>query len=315
MNDLTISEPSAPVALQDLLNGKSRMRFIEVHNGLSTLIACSATRSNDGREFDGIWVSSLTCSASSGLPDLEMPGIDKRVSLIGQIARTSNKPVIVDGDTGGSLSQLRYFCRELVCLGVGGVVFEEKAGEKRNSLDEPDQILADPAEFATKIQAANDAVAPDSLMVIARLEGYNAGQPTKETLKRAATYIEAGAHGIFVHSKSRDSHQVLEFISAFRKAGFKQPVLCVPTAFYQTSAFDLFEGGVNGIIYANQQLRAAAAAMIATCSGILEKDGVFDIEERLLPTKTLLDLVGYSDEIQRVARLQSAAGDPEARER
>lgn len=302
------SYDAATPTLSGLLTGDSRLRFMEAHNGLSTLIACMAASPEKQRSFDAIWVSSLTCTAAAGVPDLEMPGIDRRLSVIEQIAQQSSKPILVDGDTGGSLSMIRYYCQALVRLGIGGVVFEEKAGEKRNSLDAEDQALADPDEFATKIRSAIDMVGTRDLMIIARLEGYNAGRPVAETMARARHYIDAGAHGIFIHSKQRDCSQVLEFVRTFRAAGYHQPVICVPTTFYATTASDLFAGGVNGVIYANQQLRAAAAAMVATCQSILDRDGVFEIENAIMPTKQVFDLVGYSDEIKRIAELQAALG-------
>jgi len=298
-------QQGSKVTLRDILTGDSEIRLMEAHNGLSALIACLANSTETDRSFDALWVSSLTCTAAAGLPDLEMPGIDMRLSIIEQIAQQSSKPILVDGDTGGSLSMMRFYCRALVRAGVGGVVFEEKAGEKRNSLDTKDQNLADPEEFATKISAAVDMVRGSDLMVMARLEGYNAGLPPEETMTRARRYITAGADGIFVHSKSPECSQVREFAHAFRAEGYTQPIICVPTTFYATTATDLFAGGVNGVIYANQQLRAAAAAMVKICRSILDRDGVFEIENAIMPTKQIFDLVGYTDEICRIAQLTS----------
>ncbi|WP_316161078.1 isocitrate lyase/phosphoenolpyruvate mutase family protein [Bradyrhizobium sp. SZCCHNRI20481] len=292
--------------LVDLLRSRG-MRFIEVHSGLSTLIACRARSLRTGRGFDGLWVSSLTCSASVGVPDLEMIGIDRRLDTIQQIAAMADLPILVDGDTGGSLSSLRYLCTTLRRAGVGGVVFEEKTGEKRNSLDAPDQKLAPPEEFAARIRAAVDMVSADELMVFARLEGYNASLATREIVERAALYVEAGASGIFIHSKSKQSDQVLDFARTFRALGYKVPIICVPTTFYATTASQLFEGGLSGVIYANQQLRAAAAAMTETCGAILENDGVFELENTIMPTKQIFDLVGYTLEISRVEKLARGA--------
>jgi 2-methylisocitrate lyase-like PEP mutase family enzyme len=312
MNLMNSLEAAPARMLRGMLNNKSALRFMEAHNGLSTLIACMAQSSTCDRAFDGIWVSSLTCTASVGLPDVEMPGIDRRLSIIEQIAQQSNKPILVDGDTGGSLSTVRFFCRSLMRAGVGGVVFEEKAGEKRNSLDAKDQNLADPVEFATKIRAARDMIGDGDLMVIARLEGYNAGLTLEQTMQRARRYVEAGVEGIFVHSKSRESTQVLEFAQVFRGEGYTQPIICVPTTFYATTANQLFEGGVNGVIYANQQLRAAAAAMTELCRSVLDRDGVFEIENAIMPTKQVFDIVGYTQEIKRIGELTAGNATTEA---
>ncbi len=85
-------------------------RIIEAHNGLSGLIAndaCIHQENGDSLEFDGLWESSFTDSASKGHPDAEIIGHDSRLDSIEEILNVTNKLMIVDGDTGGEAS--RYF--------------------------------------------------------------------------------------------------------------------------------------------------------------------------------------------------------------
>ena len=56
--------------LKELLASKSGLRIIEAHNSLSGIIG--ATTTVDEREFDGLWISSLTDSAAKGHPDTEV---------------------------------------------------------------------------------------------------------------------------------------------------------------------------------------------------------------------------------------------------
>ena len=61
--------------LKRLIDVKNMVRAIEVHSGLSALIAenISENRDNIRQEFDALWLSSLTTTASMGKPDIETP--------------------------------------------------------------------------------------------------------------------------------------------------------------------------------------------------------------------------------------------------
>ena len=75
---------------------------MEGHSGLSGIVAETAHYPNNGqgKVFDGIWESSLTDSGSKGFPDASIVGTESRVHTINEILQVTNKPLIVDGDTG-----------------------------------------------------------------------------------------------------------------------------------------------------------------------------------------------------------------------
>jgi phosphoenolpyruvate phosphomutase len=292
------------LSLRQSLHAGNKLRFMEAHNGLSALVAGSARDNITDAEFDGVWVSSLTCTAAAGLPDLEMSIIDNRVAAIREIAQISVKPVLVDGDTGGDTSALRYFCRALERIGVGGVIVEEKALPKRNSLDDGPQSLAKPHEFAAKLMAAKEVLEGPDFMVLARLESLISGRGMPDALRRADTYVRAGVDGILIHSKSRSDREVIEFARTFRSAHPSAPLFCVPTTYHTATASSLFEAGIQGVIYANHQLRAAHAAMRATCLSILKHDRSSEVEAEITPAKQILDEVGYTAEVTRIAAIE-----------
>lgn len=281
------------------------IRLMEAHSGLSALIASRSVDPVRG-EFDGLWVSSLTCTASVGLPDLEMSVVDDRLKLIQQIAQAATKPVIVDADTGGDVSSLRYLCRALSWMGVAGVIVEEKSLPKRNSLDDSEQALADPWEFAEKLSAAKAAVLPEDFLVIARIECLIAGLGVATAVDRALIYEARGVDGILIHSKAKQATEVTAFLKAFRASGGRLPVICIPTTYNTVTGSELFEAGFDGVIYANQQLRAAHAAMQKTCLSILENDGSFSVENEISTTRGLFDFVGYTSELQTLAAREAA---------
>ena len=74
--------------LKALLEDGKTVRVLEAHNGLSGIIAntIEVTGDSDGqtvvRQFDAIWESSLTDSASKGHPDIEVVTFDSRFHTI-----------------------------------------------------------------------------------------------------------------------------------------------------------------------------------------------------------------------------------------
>ena len=162
--------------LKELLQKQGIKRFIEVHNGISALIAndmkieIDAAGGVETREFDGFWESSFTDSASKGLPDVEIVSYDSRLQTIGQILNVTNKPMIVDGDTGGEPTNFEYFVKQLEMLGVSGVIIEDKKFPKRNSLSlDARQELEEPAIFVDKLQRGKGVLTSDDFMIIARI--------------------------------------------------------------------------------------------------------------------------------------------------
>ena len=57
-------------------------------------------------------------------------------------------------------------------------------------------------------------------MIIARIESFILGKNLKDALSRAHSYVDAGADGIMIHSKSKDPKEIFQFSKAFRKNFF-----------------------------------------------------------------------------------------------
>ncbi len=120
---------------------------------------------------------------------------------------------------------------------------------------------------------------------------------------RIAAEPQAGVDGIMIHSKHKDASEIAEFCKRFRALGHRQPIFCVPTTYHVAHAETLFEHGVQGVIYANHQLRAAHHAMKTTCASILVNDRSTEIELALTSTKQLFDEVGYTAEVDAIAEI------------
>ena len=249
-------------ALKRAITSKGFARIMEAHSGLSGIIGEQAQAVVNGEtlEFDGLWESSLTDSATKGLPDASIIGNESRLHTIDEILHVTTKPMIVDGDTGGEIPQFEYFVRHLERKGVSAVIIEDKVFPKRNSLDPTaSQTLEDPAKFASKIAAGKEVALTDDFMIIARLESLIAGTGLQDTRRRAEHYIDAGTDGIMIHSNRRDPEDLFEFVSGYdtlcEKMGRRPLLVAVPTTYNQHSDRELVSLGFDIIIHANQQLR------------------------------------------------------------
>jgi len=119
-------------SLKKILNLKPIIKVMEAHNGLTGLIVekTNVIVENKKREFDAIWLSSLTLSTSMGKPDTEVVDFSTRFQTIEEIMEVTTKPIIVDGDTGGTTEHFQFRVRTLERLGVSAVIIEDKIGNK-----------------------------------------------------------------------------------------------------------------------------------------------------------------------------------------
>lgn len=295
-----ISSDKRRAFLKNTIKKKDFVRIIEVHNGISALVAEKANvKQNDQIiEFDGFWESSLTDSASKGMPDAEIVGNESRLHTINEILNVSTKPLIVDGDTGGSPAQFEYFVKQLERLGVSAVIIEDKVFPKRNSLDPTaKQTLEDPEIFIQKIKRGNDIKISEDFMIIARIESLIAGVGMEDAIKRAEKYINAGVDGIMIHSKKNIPDDILIFAKEYNKLckglGKRPPLVAVPTTYNLITDQELADNGFNIIIHANHLLRSSHKAMKQTAETILLSDRNFEAEPNCSEVMQIFKEVGF----------------------
>ncbi|MHA1375238.1 MAG: phosphoenolpyruvate mutase [Promethearchaeota archaeon] len=286
--------------LKQILNEKHFVRVIEAHNGLSAIIANNIKEKfgDEVCEFDALWESSLTDSASKGYPDADIVGSESRYMTIKQILNSSTKPLIVDGDTGGEATNFEYFVRELENMGVSMVIIEDKIFPKRNSLDpRAKQTQEDPNRFAIKIQRGKNIQLSPDFMIAARIESFIAGAGLEDALFRAKKYLNAGVDAIMIHSKSDDPKDIFDFAREYQilsdELGIRKPLICVPTTYNTVSETELREKGFNIVIYANHLLRAAHKIMKETALNILKHGRAFEVESMCSPVNTIFEDVGF----------------------
>ena len=278
--------------LKRLLEAKPWIRVIEAHSGLTGLIAETVFVESDDRvrEFDGIWLSSLTDSAVKAKPDIEYV---ERMNAVSDILETTTKPIIFDGDTGGITEHFVFMVRTLERLGVSAVIIEDKKGLKRNSLFgiEAEQIQDDVEDFSHKISCGKHAQVTDDFMIIARIESLILKAGMDDALTRAQAYMLAGANGIMIHSKEQTADEIMTFCREYAKFNDRVPLVAVPSTYSRTTEDELAEAGVSIVIYANQLLRSAYPAMVQVARSILQHGRAAEAEEFCMPIKDIISLI------------------------
>lgn len=281
--------------LKRLIESKEIVRVLEAHNGISALIVEESRYEDEGeiREFDAMWVSSLTDSTAKGKPDTEYVDRTSRFQTINDILDVTTKPIILDGDTGGIAEHFEMQVRNLERLGVSAVVIEDKTGVKRNSLfgTEVSQQLDTIEGFSEKISRGKKAQMTDDFMIFARLESLIADQGMEDALTRAKAYIEAGADGIMIHSRHQDGKEIVEFMKAYQSFEHKVPVISVPSSYNQFTEDQLRDAGFNIVIYANHLLRSAFPAMKKTAESILQHKRSFEADQYCMSIKEILTIL------------------------
>jgi phosphoenolpyruvate phosphomutase len=281
--------------LRALLGTNQLVRVLEAHNGITGLIVENAKIDIDGktREYDGIWISSLTNSIAKGKPDIELVDFTSRLGIVNDIVEVTTKHIIYDGDTGGKREHFVFMVRTLERLGVSAIIIEDKNGLKKNSLFGTDvkQTQEDSETFAEKISAGKKAQMTKEFMIIARIESLILKKGLKDAIKRARAYIDAGADAIMVHSKDDNPAEIIAFCNEYNKLKKKVPLVAAPSTYCHISEKKLAEYGINIVIYANHLLRSAYPAMLDTAKSILINGRALEAEQNCMPVKNLLTLI------------------------
>jgi len=259
--------------MNKLIYAKPIIRILEAHSGITGLIVEKTKVEVNGetREFDGIWLSSLTTSVSMGKPDTEIVDFSSRFQAIEEILEVTTKPIIVDGDSGGEIEHFRFRVKTLERLGVSAIVVEDKIGIKRNSLLNISHIQEQDSidHFCEKIREGEKALLTNDFMIIARIESFILNKGLNDAIMRAKAYINAGADGILIHSKKQDGKEIKDFCEQYRLIENRVPLVVVPTTYHHITEDEFSALGVNVVIYANHLLRSAYPAMVKTAKSIL----------------------------------------------
>ena len=295
LNEISVTPDIRRSLLRRTIESNKISKFLEAHSPLSAIIGENTFIEKKGKKigFDGFWSSSLTDSTVVGKPDNESLDFSQRLNRVDQIFEVTTKPLIMDGDTGGKVEHFEMRIKSAERLGISALIIEDKKGLKKNSLlkDTSRQTQEGKIKFAEKISVGKKAQISDDFMLIARIESFILGKGLNDAISRAHSYIEAGADGIMIHSKSKNPREVIAFSKVFRKSYKKILLVSVLSNYNQISEKTLYENGFNIVIYANHMLRASYPAMQHVAKTILEKNRSKEADKKLLSIKEILNLI------------------------
>ena len=119
--------------LKRLMTSKEIVKILESHNSLTGLIIenLKVKKNHYDIEFDGMWSSSLTDSATKGKPDNSSVDFSSRISSLNEMMDVTTKPLIFDADNGGEIEHIQFLIRSLERSGVSAIIMEDELDSKK----------------------------------------------------------------------------------------------------------------------------------------------------------------------------------------
>ena len=276
------SEMPAGDRLAEMWRAPGIVAIPGAHHALAAMIAKRAG-------FKAIYLSGAALTASMGMADLGLIGLDELCFFTRSIARACGLPMVVDADTGfgGTLNAMRAV-RELEEAGAAAIQIEDQMLPKKcGHLN--DKRLVAPEEMAVKIAAA--VRARRHLRIIARTDAA-ASEGLEGALARARLYVGAGADAIFPEALSNEA-----MFRAFARE-IRVPLLANMTEFGRTPYFTArqFEQfGFKMVIWPVSSVRVAAKAIGELYETIARDGSAVAMLPRMQTRADLYETIGYSD--------------------
>jgi len=269
--------------LKQAISENTPLQIVGTVNAYSSLLA-------QKKGHKAIYLSGGGVAASSmGLPDLGITTLQDVLIDVERITRVCELPLLVDADTGwGGTFNISRMVKSMITSGAAGIHMEDQVEQKRCG-HRPNKELVSSEEMQNRIKAAADAKTDSDFMIMARTDAI-ANEGLDSALRRAASYVEAGANAIFAEA-------VLE-IEDYKKfsENLNVPILANITEFGKTPLFskeELKEVGVDIILYPLSAFRAMSKAAEGIYSEILEKGTQQDLIDKMQTRDELYELLDY----------------------
>jgi phosphoenolpyruvate phosphomutase / 2-hydroxyethylphosphonate cytidylyltransferase len=279
--------------LNRLIQAKPLVRVIEVHSGLSSRLveSCVAEANGEKREFDAMWVSSVTDSLARGAPEKETVDLSSRLQTLSEISEITTKPFIFDCAAGGKAEHFAYTVRSLERIGVSMLVIEDKDYLNQGASCRKDacQAQVSAEEFCVKIRVGKKSCVANNLMIVARIKSLALDAGMSDAIARAYAYVSAGADGVMIDTAKGVPDEMLEFCRRFRKKFSSVPIVVTLNSFSDFTEEQLENAGANIVIYSDHLIRAAYPAMEAAANTILRYKHTRQLESSIASMKELTE--------------------------
>jgi 2-methylisocitrate lyase-like PEP mutase family enzyme len=145
----------------------------------------------------GIGGSALL-AARYGLPDIGLAAFGEMLAGVREILAATRLPLMVDGDDGyGDVKSVAHMVESYTDLGVSAIVLEDQIRVAKQPGDAGAVAVASIEEMTAKIKVAVGACAGTEVQIIARCDALKP-EGLENALRRADSYLAAGANGIFI---------------------------------------------------------------------------------------------------------------------
>eukprot|EP00922_Rhytidocystis_sp_ex-Travisia-forbesii_P032721 GHVS01048662.1.p1 GENE.GHVS01048662.1~~GHVS01048662.1.p1 ORF type:complete len:334 (-),score=60.68 GHVS01048662.1:43-984(-) len=260
--------------------------------------------------FSACYLSGAAISASSGLPDVGLVGLEGFCRAIREITLVSGLPCLADGDTGfGEIENVRRTVREYEHSGAAGIHIEDQEFPKRCGHLEGKRLVS-VEDMCEKVNAAAEAAktAGGGMVICARTDAREVEGRVwflnrkhillfvgmDSAIERASRYVEAGADMIFpegLHSKA----EFEQFSSAMRSRG-NPFMLANMTEFGKTVSLPVSffaQAGYHAVIFPVSTLRIAMQP-VKEMLEMLHKDGTVEpYIDKMFTRQELYDTIRY----------------------
>ena len=274
--------PPAGERLQALIDRPEILGVPGSHNGLAGMLAKEAG-------FEALYISGGAVTATLGLPDLGVMTIEELCFITRQVSRSTDLPLIVDGDTGyGEVLNVMRTVKELEHAGAGAVHIEDQVVAKKcGHLN--DKRLIPPEDAAAKISAA--VKGRSHLRIIARTDAA-AVEGLEGAIARANLYKKAGADVVFPDAlpSEVDFRTFADSVPG--------PKMANMTEFGRTPYFtaEQFQDmGYDIVIWPATSMRVAAGAMQELYAHIRDHGGAEALINKMPSRAELYETIGYYD--------------------
>ncbi len=150
-----------------------------------------------GFEATGVSGSGVM-AAHYALPDVGLAGLGEMLDGARMVARGTTLPWGADADDGfGDARSVIHTVRSFEALGCGQLIMEDQLRAGKRPGDGGAQILVSPQDMVAKLRAALATRDDREMLIIARTDSA-LHEGIDGAIRRAETYLEAGADGIFV---------------------------------------------------------------------------------------------------------------------
>jgi methylisocitrate lyase len=240
--------------------------------------------------FDAVYISGAgLANATAGVPDIGLLASTEVARLAGYIADAVKIPAIVDADTGfGGAENVARTIREFERTDFAGCHIEDQEFPKRCGHLAGKEIV-DVDEMIAKIKAALRARRDPDFFIIARTDA-RAVEDFDSTVKRARSYVEAGADGIFP-----EALQSAEEFKAFARE-IKAPLLANMTEFGRSPllAFqELADLGYRMVIFPMSAFRVSMKASEEFLRDLKKRGTQSDWIDKMQTRTELYELLDY----------------------